>query len=190
MFTIPTEYNRVNIVGFDPGSETTGVSVLTIDPQTAHIYSANAWTIKSSKLQAFTGMDPDSHSERMCRLRALSMEVQSIMDTFRPWAVGCEAPFYNRLMPSAYGSLTEVVVYIQNSCISYNPCTRFELLQPQLVKKSVGAAGKKGKDVMREAVKADTALNSSLIVNIDSLDEHAIDALAVARCMLNFRLFV
>ena len=190
MFAIPVEYQRVNVVAFDPGGDTTGVAVLTINPSTAEIFSGSAWTLKTSKIQAFTGLDPDFHSERVCKLKSLSLEVYSILEQTRPWAVGCEAPFFNRLMPSAYGSLTEVVSNIQNTCLHYNPYTRFELVSPQLVKKSVGVAGKKGKEIMRAAVGSDTALSSKLLVDLNTLDEHAIDALAVARCMINYRLFL
>lgn len=189
MMIIPSEYRRANVVAFDPGGDTTGVAVLTIDPYTAEVFSADAWTLRTSKIKAFGGYSPDSHTERECKLRNLSLEVCSILEIARPWAVGCEAPFFNRLMPSAYGSLTEVVTIIQSACMGFNPYTRFELLSPQSVKKSVGVAGKKGKDVMRDAVLADTPMSSKLLVDINTLDEHAIDALAVARCMINFRLF-
>lgn len=189
MLVIPPEYQRANVVAFDPGSDTTGVAVVTINPSTAEIISATAWTLRTAKIKAFGGFSPYFHTERECKLGNLFIEVQSIMEVSRPWAVGCEAPFFNRLMPSAYGSLTEVVTIIQSACMGFNPYTRFELLSPQSVKKSVGVAGKKGKDVMRDAVLADTPMSSKLLVDINTLDEHAIDALAVARCMINFRLF-
>lgn len=186
---IPEWYERFKMVAIDPGVNTTGVSVFDIETRTGKILNIEAQTLTNSKLANMTGLDPDIVPERTIKLFKLRDAIVYILNFVRPTVVACEAPFYNSLMPMAYGSLMEVTGMVHQSVLAYNSNTPFHLLAPQLVKKSLGVAGKKGKEVVMEAVKNRPDLIQVLSTPLETLDEHSIDSIGVGDALLRYRLY-
>lgn len=185
---IPESYNSSRLVCFDPGLNTTGVSVFDVDSRTKRVSSVYAYTIYNDKLGDVTGLDSEILTERTFKLYKLCQGIHNAIDYFKPSIVGCEAPFYNRLMPMAFVSLSEVVSMIRHTVIQYNYNIPFYLVEPQKVKQGVGVAGKKGKQVVMDAIRNIPELMDNLTTPLDSLDEHAVDAIAVGWSMLKFKI--
>lgn len=185
---VPISYHSTKMVCFDPGLNTTGVSVFDVDSRTKEVLSVYAYTIHTGQSRDSTGLDTEIVTERTHKLYRLCDAVQQTLNFHDPGIVGCEAPFYNRMMPMAFVSLSEVVNMIRHTTLQYNCNIPFFLVEPQLVKKGVGVAGKKGKQVVMDAICNTPEIMRALTVPIESLDEHAIDAIAVGWSMLRFKL--
>lgn len=182
MLSFPTSSlaRTTNIVGIDPGSETLGLSVIEIDIDTLQIVKSSACTFVGSKMFDDSSWLATSHSNRVARIAAHKQNLVYQLRKIDPICIACESPFYNPRRPNAYGVLVEVLTMIRDAVIEYDVWKTLYLIDPPTVKKSVGAAGNADKIKMLEAV-----INlKSLNLNCDpsSLDEHSIDALAVAYC--------
>lgn len=182
----------IRVIAIDPGSHHTGIARFDVKPAQKEIVSIRAWTVHVDKLKNDTGLLEELCSDKFIRFYKLRNEILRIFVRENPLYVAYEGPFMNRLQPSAYGPLVALQTLIQDALISYNAGTPFFVLQPQQGKKAVGVAGKKGKDVMREAIKNYPELMQGLTQGhclLDELDEHAIDAIAVGFCALKIDLF-
>ena len=173
----PDYYNSYNILSIDPGSFNTGFAVIHIENN--NIVSIFARTIEVNKINDRTGLDSEAHSEKNIRLNKLRMIYSDILERYKPIAVVCESPFYNRAFPAAYGSLLTVMNIFQNALMYYNCNIPFFTMEPLLVKALVGAGFKKGKSDVKLAVSQLPEIMTTLTVDLNSLDEHSIDAIAV-----------
>lgn len=180
------------MIAIDPGSHNTGIARFDVIPSERLIVSIKAWSINVDKLKNDTILPEEIYSEKFIRYYKLRNE---ILRTFKKENIvyaAYEGPFMNMLQPSAYGPLVALQTLIQDALITYSPGVPFFVLQPQQGKKAVGVSGKKGKDVMREAIKKFPVLMDGLKnggCTLDELDEHAIDAIAVGFSALKLDLF-
>lgn len=179
MFHIPPNNPYPVILGIDPGSETLGVSCLVIEPVSLQIVSTQAMTFIGSKLNMNAWME-SVHSARFARIDAHKENLKQLFTLTRPVCVVCESPFYNPRRPQAYGVLVETLDAIRHAVWEYDQHLGLNLIDPPTVKRSVGAKGNADKDVMKQSVCALTDLNYQGQVPLSLLDEHSIDAIAVA----------
>ena len=187
---IPDLYKEVRLLCFDPGLNTTGMSVFEVCGRTKQIRSIHSSTIYTERMRDYTGLDDEIVAERTLKLYKLLTTVQQALAFYsdKPLIVGCEAPFYNARMPMAFVSLSEVVNTFRNAVIQFNCNIPFIVVEPQLVKKGVGVAGKLGKEVVMDAVRGIPEIMGALVTPLETLDEHAIDAIAVGWSLLRFKL--
>jgi Holliday junction resolvasome RuvABC endonuclease subunit len=166
-------------MGIDPGSEAIGVSLIYFDPITMNIRSVKARTYFGSRL---TGRNEllDIHGDRMCRIYKHKDNLINLLQEINPLAVVCESPFINMRMPAAYGALTEVVFMIRQCVLEYSVLTPFYLVEPSNVKKAAGAKGNADKVTVKQSLLQNELLTKVFDGNIRSLDEHSLDAIAVA----------
>lgn len=184
MFTPPEggSGSTANIVGIDPGSETLGLSIITFDIDTFKIVSSQAKTYYGSKMFHEDNWMSNLHGARTTRIYHHKQNLINLLHQIDPLQIACESPFYNPRRPNAYGVLVEVLTMIRQSVMEYDPWKFLYLIDPPTVKKSVGAPGNADKDRMFSAL---CNLNDLNLINpIDTLDEHSVDALAVAYCRL------
>lgn len=170
------------IIGIDPGSAHLGVSALIVNVTTMKITSSIAWTIEGEKIMPKNSHAEELHGTRFVRIKALEKELDRIFSKLMPLFIASESPFYNQRRPQAYGVLTEVICAIRNAVINYSRGTKLKLIDPPTIKISVGAKGNADKDTMKRAVLLKTELNYNGNIPITALDEHSVDALAVAYC--------
>ena len=181
MLIIPHKAIReLCVIGIDPGINNTGVSIFTMDVEQRIILSIDATTLITQKLPNRTGLTEELYGERTIKLYKLKSTLLDIMTGTMPAGLICESPFYNRRMPMAYGALLEVLCVIQSAVIEHNCNTFFTTLEPLVVKKVVGAGAKAGKEDVKRAISEIPQIMGVLRPNIDTLDEHAIDAIAIA----------
>lgn len=165
------------IIGLDPGSTTTGVGILYLNPNTLVIEKTTAFTIQADQLKHADWMS-EHHADRFRRLVSLRQELTELFRRLQPIEVGCESPFYNRFRPNAYGVLVETLMFIRQAVWDYDEKIALTTIDPPNVKKAIGAAGNAKKDGMTEALSQMTALH--LDTDVHLLDEHSVDAVAVA----------
>lgn len=169
-----------SIVGIDPGSETLGLGIIEFNIDTFEIVQSTAFTFTGSKMFDDDSWLASSHGNRTARIAAHKDNLVYQLTQINPVCVACESPFYNPRRPNAYGVLVEVLTMIRQAVIEYDRWKSLYLIDPPTVKKSVGAAGNADKIKMLEAISNLT--NLRLVCSPSLLDEHSIDALAVAYC--------
>lgn len=181
---LPEVYRSYRVMSIDPGLNFTGVGIQDVDVATSIISAIQAFTLVNQRLEDCTGLDPESVSERTIKLWKLRDAIVTVLHRYKPIFVVCEAPFYDHRRPMAFGALLEVVNAIQMAVLIYNSNIRFVLLPPLVVKKFVGAQTikndtEKGKLEVKRAISAIPAIMNVLQNDIDTLSEHAIDAIAI-----------
>lgn len=184
---VPPDYGIVKMVSIDPGLNTCGISIYELNTLTHEIVSISAFTIETEKLTDSSGLYTDIVSERFIKIYKLCNCIASIVSATGAKIVVSEAPFYNRFMPMAYGALLEVVSSIQHAIIALDNSIVFTSYAPQQVKMSVGAAGKKGKDIVKTSIEKVSQIFDKIISDYELLDEHSIDAIAVGFTFLEMR---
>lgn len=180
MLPIPSDPNlTVSVVGIDPGTEMLGVAAIYFNLTTFQILKINATTFRGSKLP---GSEWTSiiHSDRVMRLQSHRANLINLLNEINPIAISVESPFYTSRMPSAFGALTEVVAMIRSAVLEYDVWRRIYLVDPPNVKKALGAKGNADKLEVKQALVNMPELSNVIVGGLDSLDEHSIDAIAVA----------
>ena len=179
MFYIPPTSPHPRVIGIDPGSETLGVACLSLDARTLEIVNTQAMTFVGSKLGMNELME-NVHSARFARIAAHQQNLKNIFGQLLPVAVVCESPFYNPRRPGAFAPLVETLDAIRRAVWEYDQMLPLDMVDPPTVKRSVGAKGNADKDVMKQHVLALPDLNFTGLIPLHLLDEHSIDAIAVA----------
>ncbi len=175
-----------NIIGIDPGSQTLGLSVLSFDVTTLEIVSTQAQTFIGDKLPFYDPYTVTTHGERLARIYAHRTNLFNILCHYRPITLVCESPFFNPRRPNAYAALLEVMAEVRNGLRMYDPYMTLITIDPPTVKKAVGAAGNADKEgVFNALLKKQEELKFTTMNNIQTLDEHSVDAVAVAYCRYN-----
>ncbi len=168
------------ICGIDPGTNMLGFSALSIDLRTSEIVSVFATSFKSEHMIDRDTFITATHNERISKILAQKKNLVQQFCFYRPFVVACENPFINRLRPAAYGPLVEIVFAIRSAVIEYSDYIKFLTYEPSIVKKTVGAGHISGKEEVKFAICNNPELSPNAYTNLSGLDEHAIDALAVA----------
>lgn len=180
MFALPLDQTtEACIVGIDPGSETLGVCVLYFNVVTLAINRISPMTYTGSKLPS-DPMLSILHGDRVSRVKAHEDNLFNIFSQNSPIAVSTESPFYNPRMPGAYGALVEVICGIRNAVIRYSDVKPLYKVDPSSVKQAIGAKGNADKDGVRGYISKIPEIIDRLDRPLSSLDEHSIDATAVA----------
>lgn len=185
VFNFDKYYGTFNMLNIDPGFNNLGVSIFEVDTRSGRINKIIIESIVTDKAPSFSGYSEEYVPERLYKLRKIYDNVRELCSYYRPAILAHETPFYNPRMPAAFGSLVEVLTAVKNAVLDDNSNIYIEGISPQSVKKGVGAAGKKGKDIMFEHVLAIPELRDVLDSPIESLTEHCIDSMAVGWTVLN-----
>lgn len=180
MLHVPDYYNNYNILSIDPGLNNTGISIYNCSGHVNNVNTISAFSLNTDKVDDPKYVDEFWHTERMLKICRMKQALQNILIQVNPCLVICESPFFNRLMPSAYQALVQVISGFQQATIEYNQNIPFYFIEPLLVKKKIGAGFTSGKVSVKEMVGSNDFIMSRLVSNINYLDEHAIDAIAIA----------
>jgi Holliday junction resolvasome RuvABC endonuclease subunit len=171
-------HNPVRFVSIDPGSVWVGVAIWEVAEDQQSITVVHAMTLDLSRLarmhhEAFT----EVHGDRGGRLHALTSTLCHLFDVWRPVAVCSEAP-YSSKHPQAFEALVESLSAIREALRAYDIAISLKTIDPSTIKNGVGVKGNSGdKELMRAAIQRHSRL--ILPLAIESLSEHAVDAIAV-----------
>lgn len=182
MLPIPNRNDSIaTIVGIDPGSEMLGIATLNFDVDTFAIVGCDSHTYVGSKLEG-SDWSGAIFGARYRRIQAHQDNLLRILREVQPLVVCSESPFANMLRPAAYGALVEVICGIREAVKQYDCWRPCYMLPPSSVKNSVGCKGNAKKDEVKEAVLKLAPLVNATWTDLNHMDEHSIDALAVAYC--------
>lgn len=176
--------NHFNLIGIDPGSDKLGIANLKVDLDSLEIIESTATTIIASKLVSDQSFLAQIHSYRTARIYKLKEELLKYFNKLQPSIISCESPFFNPRRPGAFQPLVEVLAMIKDAVIEYDIWQPLFLIDPSSIKNSVKASGNADKDKMKLAVIALGDIHFD--GDVSKLDEHSIDALAVAYCKLKY----
>lgn len=176
--------NDICLVGIDPGSNTLGVGILTVNIESMEIVSSKAMTLNGDKLSRDSYWLKEIEGDRASRIMALEKALLAIFNYHQPIAVGSESPFINNHYPAAGIALTEVICAIRRAVMHYDIWRDLRMIPPSSVKNAIYAKGNADKNMMKEKI---LLLANELKYNgevpLALLDEHSVDALAVTYCM-------
>ncbi len=169
----------VRVVGIDPGTTNMGVSVLEFDGLTMQITGIAPMTLNGDRLSA-SSWTAAMYGDRARRLEALKYALLNILHCEQPIGIASESPFYNTKRPNAFGALKEALAAAQQAVCEYDINRPLYLIDPPSVKRAVGAKGNADKDQMAAALITHPLLGEHLRRHTPYLDEHNLDASAVA----------
>lgn len=182
MLQLPPSREPLRVVGIDPGTSTMGVAALSWDFQSPfRVQQAFTLTVTGRELpyQALSEL----HGNRHSRLRNQGEVLHAFLTDYRPHAVVCEAPYMGSFAQS-FMALTEAICEVRHRVQFYDPQVPLYTIDPTTVKKTVGVkiSRKMDKEDVRIALvnRADVQWE----VPPQSLDEHGVDAVAVAMYFL------
>jgi hypothetical protein len=177
---LPGDASRVgSILGIDPGTQSLGTGIIDIDVTTLEIVRSTATTFVGDKLGPNRWL-ANVHSDRFARLDAHRRNLLELLHLVQPISVVCESPFFNSRRPQAFSALVETVDMVRHAVWEYDQNMVLDLIDPPSVKRAVNAAGNAGKDDVHLAISKISEFKYSGLIPFASLDEHSIDALAVA----------
>ena len=171
--------DRFTLLAIDPGLNNCGIAIFEIQVKPFAILSIHALTLKSERLIDDSCLDDDDFIERLHKRYKMGNALRSLLERYDPCIVVSESPFFDRRKPGSFAILTEVITTLFDTVVEYNTLIRFSFVEPLLVKKVLGVAGEKGKEVVREAMGKVEDVMTVLIDPLEQLDEHAIDSIGV-----------
>lgn len=163
-----------HILSLDPGGYTTGMAVSSINADCMTVQ--DAWTAELDKMAAQRPIEYED--DRTCRLAELTRAIYKYAAAWNVSAAFAEFSFLNHQRPMTYAALMEAKAYIQNGLWLYDPTLTLYGVDPPRVKVNVGVNGKSNdKAEIRAALYKLPDLKTC--IDFATLDEHAIDAIAV-----------
>ncbi len=179
MLVMPPNTTPLKVLGIDPGTVTLGVAGVHWDMVSQKFHVDMAFTLQANdRLLGYQSIT-ETHGSRISRFYQQADELHSIFYNVQPHAVVAESPFMGKFAQS-FGALTECVLNIRQTLFNYDPTMPLVQVDPTTVKKTVGV--RKGfmsdKEEVRRALRDRTDLSWG--VDLESLDEHSVDAIAVA----------
>lgn len=181
MLTIPLARDNISVIGIDPGSHTLGIAIVSFNLTDRSLSVVSAHTVDADKLLTFYPQDiVDIHGERRSRLIALQSYLLDYFTSANPDIIVSESPFMG-MRVSAFETLTECCAALREAVYQYKQNKPLVMVSPTEAKKAVGVKGKgTTKEDVRAGVLAIPNLRFLNGITINALDEHAVDAIAVA----------
>lgn len=179
MLKIPADSpSIITTLATDPGTTKLGVSLMHICLDTRLIISTEATTLNGDKL-ANNFLLETHYGHRHSRISGMMDYVYKMCVNYRPFAIISESPFYNPSRPAAFEALMDVISALRLTVANYDIFKPLLSVDPSSVKNAVGAKGGSNKVTIQEAVSNISEINYHDPHEFKTLDEHAIDSIAV-----------
>ena len=185
MITYPAHRIPYRVLGIDPGSATLGVAVLDLYLDDLSIDLADARTFNAGRGMQDYQQTELYHGPRMARLQFMADHLAGYLSQMHPDGLASESPYMGRFV-TVFRALTECLLVIHQVGYHYDPRRVLHLIDPMAVKAAVGVVAKGyrnkaalAKEHVRRGVLA-LPLGNPNGVDMSALDEHSIDAIAVA----------
>jgi len=167
------------LIAIDPGLNNIGIAIYTLQLNPFRILSIDAQTLKEDRVCEDSYYSEEGVIDRYSKRKRMVSALMKVVSAHPPAYFISESPFFDRRKPSSFAILTEVLVDIQDSVRELDDRIHMSFISPQSAKKSLGVAGIKGKEIVREALSQQAELIPLLRPSLDQLDEHAIDSVVV-----------
>lgn len=176
------------MVTMDPGLNNIGLAIWEIEnTQELSILSVSAVTLREQTVVDDQCYDPELIDQQFIKRMRMTEAVMKFIRHDTPSVFVSEMPFFNPLMPSSFAILTEVVSGIFTEIRKFDNMIQIVGFSPKAVKKTLGVAGIKGKDVVKDALRGKQEFTDVLVEDFEKLSEHAIDAGAVGLTYLEMK---
>lgn len=178
MLSLPVDTGNFKLVSIDPGSNNLGIAILEHPVTDDTIFVKSTRSVKLKDNYSTYASIAEVHGSRVARLMHMQDVVSEILNEIRPHAVIVESNYLGK-SPQSFATLVECVLIVRAALFKYDPFIPLHTVDPTTVKYSAGMPKVKGtdKEDVRRAVKKLSCL--SWEVNIDDLDEHEVDAVAI-----------
>ena len=180
------QHTPLNILSIDPGLNNIGFANIfysfpsaSITSITAHTYKTEP-TINSYQLSEYL-------DDRTIKLLSLKEHFATLVTSNQFDIIVCEAPFFYAGKPGAYRALVEAISVIKQHLADISPITPFIQLEPLMVKRFVKSLNISNKDSTKEAL---YLLNLHNHIDLNTLDEHSVDAISIGYAFLKSRGFL
>jgi len=181
---MPKHVDRIGtILGLDPGTNNLGLGWVQADLGDLRIQSTHSQLLVAEKMRPNPYI-AQAMGDRHARLHVLQQNLLEMLFYLRPVCVVSESPFFNPRRPNAYEALVQTVDMIKHALYRYDDQMTLTFIDPPSVKKAVGASGNAKKEEVQSRIVKVEELNYSGSVPLSQLDEHSIDAIAVAYAKL------
>ena len=174
----------VCFVGIDPGSRRPGICLLYYNLTTKQI--VRVWArVYNLDRYADRAIHVDYQNHRFLRIKAFKEILGSLFRMNRPSNIASEHPYINPRTPGAVIPLAECLFASEEAVYEYNPYMKLERIDPSSIKNAVGVKGNSGdKTAMTKAIAAIPELSNCIVGNLATMDNNAVDSIAVAYCSL------
>lgn len=174
-------------IAIDPGTDTLGLALCTINLKTLELCVCEIITLHASKNMSFYPGVVETHGDKQARLFAHRRALVDLFNYWRPDAIVSESPFLGRFA-AAFGALVECMQIIREAVMEYRPYLQLETVDPPSAKKSMNVKAKgSSKDDIQRAVISDTSIIFAEGLSRLGHSEHGYDSVAVAKWKyLNF----
>lgn len=174
----------VKLLSIDPGTSFPGVCLMHFDVPNKKLVRVSAQCLNLERLSRRSNYS-GYQTQRFLKLNAFRIFLRDTMRKERPFKVASEHPFINPRMPGAVIPLAECLALIEQEVYNYDPYLAIEKIDPSSIKNAVGVKGNSGdKHAMTEAIKKIPAIMDVLVGDIDTMDNNAVDSIAVGYCSL------
>lgn len=169
-----------NIMAFDPGTTTIGVSIYRINAHDLSIMD-----IETTLIDLNIGfIEIDLVDNLLNRLYRLNLRVKELIHYYQPKLVGIEASFYFKMRPMAYGPLSQSIMAIELAIQYVNPNIRIFKFPPKTIKKIATDVGSADKDDVLSGIANIQEIANK--INPYLLSEHEVDSLAINYTLLDY----
>ena len=176
------------IAAIDPGTRYLGLAIIDVRLSDDMVLCTRSFTLTPSDMYVsslYNEVSRQSDLSSTDRINLIVRELLIILNNFNPSVTVLEAPFFHRRSPMAYGPLLEQVTFIRTSVESKFPWMNTYMYPPLSIKSAVKAKRSSSKTYMKDALKRNSEVMDTLIQNIDTLSEHAIDAICIGLTFLH-----
>lgn len=188
MFNIPLTFDGewFRIMAIDPGTTTFGVAILDWKYGTELARVRWAHTLKETN-SAQTDSFEEMCGKRDVRIAGLARDFAEILDFSFPNFVITETSFSQRGKANAYESGIEVNSMMRRALWDFSPAMPLHGINPRSVKNYVGVShvGTEKDDVKKAVI---ALYKDNTDIDLETLDEHSIDAIAVGNFFVRFHL--
>lgn len=178
---------KFRVLGIDNGTNTVGIVILEHDIRTGISLVTRAETFKADRTSGYLYPDMNFYEDTLvARLKTIQRYMRTVLEDEDPDSVAIETPFARRAFVTSYKALSMSLDYIQTAVYDYRPGLEFVGISPYTAKAAVipkGSNFKTEKDYIRDCILADPTIVAVDGINLRTLDEHSIDAIAVARAV-------
>jgi len=178
MYPVPYDV-CYRVLAIDPSTSATGFSVLDHNVLTQETHIAFASTVFRKDLLKRKDWIATVHGERSAAVAGYGEALADLLRYWSPTLVIAEAPYLSRL-PAAFKALVEVQTSLRLAVMEFDPTLPFETVDPARAKQNIGVSGKSGdKEAVAIAVRARPGLYTVNGVDLNQIDEHSMDSIAV-----------
>lgn len=179
MTVIELEEGWIRSIAIDPSTQRMGISVIDVNLAVPEKFKLQ-WveTIHGDKMEHFGSTNYDDDGAVQSRIHGLSKSYRQLLEFFEPTVAVCEDNFLGA-SPDTFKRLIEAVSLLRMETESYGKGLYMINVPPRAAKETVGAnfRGTQKEDVTK-GIKAYANLDLNGH-DLDVLDEHSIDAIAI-----------